>query len=106
MSVLPPLATMIATCPAVAKGQKQTRALQHKRMQKDRLARRPCENSNARRARRNIFVKLSITKTDDAADVQIDAALKNCIFYISPMYEFSHDLLARRSLRNPIRCFD
>jgi hypothetical protein len=28
-----------------------------------------------------------------------DAALENCIFYISPMYEFSHGLLVAVSLK-------
>ncbi len=31
-------------------------------------------------------------RTDNAADMRLDAMLKNCIFYISPMYEFSHSL--------------
>jgi hypothetical protein len=31
-------------------------------------------------------------RTDDAADIRFDAASENCIFYISPMYEFSHGL--------------
>ena len=33
-------------------------------------------------------------RTDDAADIRFDAASENCIFYISPMDEFSHGLLA------------
>src|SRR5260370_31018480 len=53
---------------------------------------RPCENSNARRARRNILEKLRAMRTDNAADIRLDAMLENCIFYISPMYEFSHSL--------------
>src|SRR5260370_27913689 len=53
---------------------------------------RPCENSNARRARRNILEKLRAMRTDNAADMRLDAMLENCIFYISPMYEFSHSL--------------
>ena len=53
---------------------------------------RPCENSNARRARRNILEKLRVMRTDNAADIRLGAALENCIFYISPMYEFSHSL--------------
>ena len=31
-------------------------------------------------------------RTDDAADIRLDAVLENCIFYISPMYEFLHSL--------------
>jgi len=31
-------------------------------------------------------------RTDNAASVLPDAALKNFIFYIFPMYEFSHSL--------------
>ena len=30
--------------------------------------------------------------SDDAADIRLDAVLGNCIFYISPMYEFLHSL--------------
>src|ERR1035437_10665053 len=52
----------------------------------------PCENSNACRARRNILEKLRIMRTDAAADIRLDAVLENCIFYISPMYEFLHSL--------------
>jgi hypothetical protein len=37
---------------------------------------------------------------DDAADIRFDAALKNCIFYISPMSEFSHGLLAAVSSKS------
>ena len=53
---------------------------------------RPCENSNARRARRNILEKLRVLRTDNAADIRLDAMSENCVFYISPMYEFSHSL--------------
>ena len=53
---------------------------------------RPCENSNARRARRNILEKLRVMRTDNAAGIQLDAVLENCIFYIFPMYEFLHSL--------------
>jgi hypothetical protein len=31
-------------------------------------------------------------RTDNAADIRLDAMLENCIFYISPVYEFSHSL--------------
>ena len=51
-----------------------------------------CENSSALRERRNISVKLGIMRTHHAADIRLDAPLENCIFYISPMYEFSHSL--------------
>ena len=53
---------------------------------------RPCENSNARRARRNFLEELRVMRTDAAADIRLDAMSENCIFYISPMYEFSHSL--------------
>ena len=38
-------------------------------------------------------------RTDNAADIRLNAMLGNCIFYISPMYEFSHSL-------DPERTFD
>jgi len=63
-------------------------------MQGKTASHRPCENSNARRVRRNIFYKLRIMRNDDAADMRFDAASEKCIFYISPMSEFSHGLLA------------
>ena len=50
----------------------------------------PCENSGTRRARRNISKKLRISESNHAARMRPDAVLENCIFYISPMYEFSH----------------
>jgi hypothetical protein len=53
---------------------------------------RLCKNFNVRRARRNIFEKLRNMRTDNAADIRLNAMLGNCIFYISPMYEFSHSL--------------
>ena len=53
---------------------------------------RPCKNSNARRARRNILEKLRVMGTDNAADVWPQAMLENCIFYIFLMYEFLHSL--------------
>ena len=59
---------------------------------------RPCENSNARRARRNISEKLRVLRTDNAADIRLDAMSENCVFYISPMYEFSHSLGQNRTL--------
>jgi hypothetical protein len=31
-------------------------------------------------------------RTDNAVDIRLDASLENCIFYNSPMYEFSHSL--------------
>ena len=51
-----------------------------------------CKNANARRARRNILEKLRVMRTDDSADMRLDAVLENCIFYIFPMYEFLHSL--------------
>src|SRR5450759_212311 len=58
---------------------------------------RLCENFNVRRARRNIFEKLRDMRTDNAADIRLNAMLENCIFYISPMYEFSHSLDPKRT---------
>src|SRR5215471_18444797 len=49
-----------------------------------------CENSSARRARRNISKKLRIMESNDAARAMFDTLLENYIFYISPMYEFLH----------------
>ena len=31
-------------------------------------------------------------RTDNAADIRLNAMLENCIFYIFRMYEFSHSL--------------
>jgi hypothetical protein len=36
-------------------------------------------------------------RTDNAADIRLDAMLENCIFYISWMYEFSHSLGQKRT---------
>ncbi len=57
-----------------------------------RFGSRPCENSNARRARSNILEKFRVMRTDNAADIRLVATLENSIFYISRMYEFSHSL--------------
>ena len=65
---------------------------------------RPCENSNARRTRRNILEKLRVLRTDNAADIRLDAMSENCVFYISPMYEFSHSLDPDRTLEWPAGC--
>ena len=62
-------------------------------------ASRLCKNSNACRARRNIVQKLRNMRTDDAADIRFYAASENCIFYNSPMYEFSHSLDPKRRYR-------
>jgi hypothetical protein len=37
-------------------------------------------------------------RTDNAADIRLDAMSENCVFYISPMYEFSHSLGQNRTL--------
>jgi hypothetical protein len=42
--------------------------------------------------------KLRIMRTDAAADIRLDAVLENCIFYISPMYEFLHSLDPKQTL--------
>ena len=36
-------------------------------------------------------------RTDNAADIRLDAMLENFIFYISRMYEFSHSLDPKRT---------
>jgi hypothetical protein len=41
-------------------------------------------------------------RTDDAADIRLDAVLENCIFYIFPMYEFLHSLDPNQTLGDPI----
>src|SRR6266481_2054332 len=51
-----------------------------------------CENSSARRARRNISKKLRTMESNRAARTMFDTLLENCIFYISQLYEFSHRL--------------
>src|SRR5262245_35601009 len=55
-----------------------------------------CENSSARRARRNISKKLRTMESNRAARTMFDTLPENCIFYISPMYEFSHRLGQKR----------
>ena len=72
--------------------------------QEVRFGPRPFENSNARRARRNILKKLRIMTTDNAADIRLDAMLENCIFYISPMYEFSHSLAHNPTASLAVAC--
>jgi hypothetical protein len=59
-----------------------------------------CENSSARRAGRNISKKLRIMESNDAARAMFDTLLENCIFYISPMYEFLHSQGQIRSFRD------
>src|SRR5262245_37703824 len=49
-----------------------------------------CENSSARRARRNISKKLRIMESNDAARAMFGTLFENYIFYILPMYEFLH----------------
>ena len=53
------------------------------------------ENSNARRAGRNILDKLRFIRTYNTPDIRLDAMLENYIFYISRMYEFSHSLIQK-----------
>src|SRR6516164_7452880 len=60
-----------------------------------------CENSSARRARRNISKKLRTTESNRAARTMFDTLSENCIFYISPMYEFSHRLGHSRPADTP-----
>src|SRR5215475_12908346 len=49
-----------------------------------------CENSSALRARRRNSETLRIMKLSHPAKSRLYTELENCIFYISPMYEFSH----------------
>ena len=56
-----------------------------------------CENSSARRARRNISKKLRIMESNRAPRTMFDTLLENCIFYISQLYEFSHRLAPLRT---------
>jgi hypothetical protein len=51
-----------------------------------------CENSGARRARRNISKKLRTMESNRAPRTMFDTLSENCIFYISQLYEFSHRL--------------
>ena len=41
--------------------------------------------------------RVRVLRTDNAADIRLDAVSENCVFYISPMYEFSHSLGQTRS---------
>src|SRR5206468_2395983 len=56
-----------------------------------------CENSSARRARRNISKKLRSMESNRAARTMFDTLLENCIFYISQLYEFSHRLVPQQT---------
>src|SRR5215470_15099556 len=49
----------------------------------------PRENCSGLRGRRSISEKLRNTKLNHSAQIRLDTMLENCIFYISPMYEFS-----------------
>src|SRR5262245_47034012 len=49
-----------------------------------------CENSSALRARRRNSETSRMMKLSHPAKSRLCTALENCIFYISPMYEFSH----------------
>jgi hypothetical protein len=44
---------------------------------------------------------MRVMKTNNAVDVWPDAALKNFIFYIFRMYEFSHSLVPRSHAETP-----
>jgi hypothetical protein len=59
-----------------------------------------CENSSARRARRNTSKKLRAMESNRAARSMFDTLPENCIFYISPMYEFSHRLGHKQTRRD------
>jgi hypothetical protein len=57
-----------------------------------------CVKTSTSAARVEIFFeKLRDMRTDNAADIRLNAMLGNCIFYISPMYEFSHSLDPERT---------
>src|SRR5262249_41682804 len=51
-----------------------------------------CENSSARRARRNNSKELRTMESKRAPRTVFDTLLENCIFYIAQLYEFSHRL--------------
>src|SRR5262245_10846979 len=61
-----------------------------------------CENSSARRARRNISKKLRTMESNRAPRAMFDTLLENCIFYISQLYEFSHRLGQIRPSRSTL----
>ena len=64
---------------------------------------RLCENSNARRASRKSWRNLRVVRTENAADTRLDAMSENCIFYISPMYEFLQPVPIGDITRSPRR---
>jgi hypothetical protein len=64
----------------------------HEFLRQGRDGPRPWENSSAVRARRRISENVRIMKLNHPAQIRLDTVLENCIFYISPMYEFSHSL--------------
>jgi hypothetical protein len=66
-----------------------------------RFGSRLCENSSARRARRNISKKLRIMESNHAARPMFGTLLENCIFYILPMYEFLHSQGQQRTYGHP-----
>jgi hypothetical protein len=72
----------------------------HGRQMSDRFGSWLCENSSARRARRNISQKLRIAESNRAACAMLGTLLENCIFYISQLYEFSHKLGQKRQMRS------
>jgi hypothetical protein len=51
-----------------------------------------CKNVSARGAHRKITRKLRLMESNHAVRAQLDDVFENCIFYILPMYEFSHSL--------------
>ena len=61
-----------------------------------------CENSSARRARRNISKKLRTMESNRAPRTMFDTLLENCIFYISQLYEFSHRLGTKQTCRGEL----
>ena len=52
-----------------------------------------CENTGARATRRNISEQLHLRESNHTAHARFDALLKNCVFYISWMYEFLHRVI-------------
>src|SRR5215813_4094385 len=49
-----------------------------------------CENSSERWYVEVSRTKWCITESNRAVLIQFDGALENCVFYILPVYEFSH----------------
>src|SRR5215813_1582658 len=54
------------------------------------IGKRPCENVSACRERRTSQVDWASVESNHTAHAPIKLVLENCIFHISPMYDFPH----------------